>query len=178
MAGRGSFFGKGDAMISPRNAFVFFLLVGAAQTAYYYQKLPSKMASHFGNGGNPNGWMDKPAFFVFYICFLLLLGLILFFIPNIIRRIPPSLVSMPKSEYWLAPERIDVTIEKLKQKFVWFAGVTLLFVVSCVQLTIEANLSESGYLAIDTFWLLFAIYIIFAIAWVVKFIRLFNRIPG
>ncbi|MBN1489515.1 MAG: DUF1648 domain-containing protein [Phycisphaerae bacterium] len=48
-----------------RALLVYVALVGisAAECVYFYPKLPSRMASHFGASGQADGWMDKPAFF-------------------------------------------------------------------------------------------------------------------
>lgn len=43
------------------------VLLAVIQSVYYYPKVPDIVASHFGPGGHPNGWMTKPIFFVTYL---------------------------------------------------------------------------------------------------------------
>jgi len=124
--------------------FAFLALLCAAQIAYYAPKLPDQVASHFRFDGTPDGYSSRMAFFVLYA---VLMGfLLLCFLGGawLLRRIPPSLINLPKKDYWLAPERRQETFAYLDRWLIILGGATVLFMLVLFQYIIMANLRGEG----------------------------------
>jgi uncharacterized membrane protein len=67
-------------------------------------QLPERVATHFGAGGEPNGWMSRAG----HVRFTLLFGLIVpAFVIAIFATMPrfgDRWMNIPNKDYWLAPE--------------------------------------------------------------------------
>ena len=119
-------------------------LVLAALTAtalglylYYLPRLPDRLATHFGNNGRPNGWMDRDTFRWFY--WIMVLGVPIFFagITALIRVLPPSLVNIPNREYWLAPERRRETLHRMVDLMSLLSAGTMAFLLLLFHATVR-----------------------------------------
>src|SRR3954471_4379187 len=89
----------------PLCAWITIVLLHAAQTIYYYPRLPAVVAQHFGADGRPNGWAPREAFFAISWVVLLGISALLMLTPRLLRRVPVSMINLPNKRYWLAPER-------------------------------------------------------------------------
>ena len=63
-------------------AAAFLIVLMIAASAYFFSLLPDKIISHWGINSEPNGWMPKLDFFVFFICLAIALFLLLTFLPR------------------------------------------------------------------------------------------------
>lgn len=154
---------------------VFFLIaVFVSQCAFYYPNLPAEMASHFGANGEADGWMSKEFYFAFMAFVLGLIVVQFTFLPNLIERMPLSLINMPNREFWFAEERRAETIEIIRHFFEWFSAALLGLFIGINQLVIRANLN--GENLSSNSWLILGVFLIFVVLWLIKFIRQFNGI--
>lgn len=131
------------------------------------------VASHFGGGGTPNGWMSRSAFAWFSVVPLSAVVLVTFIVPLLVAKLPTSLVNFPNKEYWLAPERRAETMRRLGGRMEWYGVVLLAFLAFVYELVFEANLTRSG-LANGPFIVALVAYLMFSLAWVVALIRAFS----
>jgi hypothetical protein len=124
------------------------LAAAAAQMAYFRDRLPPLVASHFDGRGVPNGFMTRDALFVFHAGLLLFLMLVFGGVGRLVRAVPPSLVNLPNREYWLAPERREESIAWLERELSGFGAFVCLFVVIVMQLVLATNVAavEQGTL--------------------------------
>lgn len=155
---------------------LFFLIaVFVSQCVYYYPNLPPEMASHFGAHGEPNGWMPKEFYFVFMA---FVLGVIVFqfaFLPNVIEKMPLSLINMPNKEFWFSDEKRTETIGIIRNFFEWFSAALLGLFIGINQLAIGANLN-GGNLSLQS-RLIIGAFVIFVIVWTIKLYRQFKLKP-
>jgi len=157
-----------------RHTIMVFLVAGLVlHTVYYYPLLPTTLASHFNRAGEPDAWMGKSAFLVFegiLICVLLLEFLAL---PWLVERMPDRLINLPNKAYWLAPEHRSRAFAIFRKYFQWF-GIALLTLLFCVShLVFRANITRTE---LDkSIWLFLAVYFVFVVIWLVKFILVFKR---
>lgn len=165
------------SMKTQRTVLIVLLAAALFQIAYYYPQLPATVASHFGAGGQANGWASKEFFFGLYLGILALMVLSFAGIPVVFRRIPPGLINLPNKDYWLAPERVGSTVQALGREMLVFGNATIAFMVAVFELAIQANLSESGRLPQSLMWILLAVYMLFTAIWLVQFYRRFARPP-
>jgi len=156
------------------------LLIGLAlavlQVAHYYPMMPGTMASHFDGAGRPNGFQSRGAFFALTAVMLVVVVAIFMGLASLIRLLPPSWVNLPHREYWLAPERLEGTMDFIVQQMEWFGVATLLLLLLVVQAAVEANLAPEPRIDSDSMWLFLVLYFLYTAVWMVRFLRHF-RVP-
>jgi uncharacterized membrane protein len=162
---------------APRNAFAVIALMALAKAAYDYQLLPGRLASHFGPGGLPNGWMTKETFFLFYGVVVLLSGAVIVVAPHSIANKPKERIRLPNKEYWLAPEHRPETMAYFRVQFGWYGCALLLTEVFAMELAIEANFHAPPRLATGPIALVIVGFVLFNAVWVIQLMRHFGR-PG
>ncbi len=157
----------------PVYAWVTIVLLHAAQTIYYYPRLPLVVAQHFGAEGQPNGWVSRDFFFTFSWVLLLGLSAVFMLTPRLLRRIPVSLINLPHREYWLAPERKDESLRFVEIELQWMGVLTVAFIVLVLHLAIRANLNAMHRLENGPFLALLAGFVLATLLWIVQLYRRF-----
>lgn len=103
-------------MWNKRNVLAAAIAVGAACLVYValsYAALPAEVAVHFDAGGNPNGWSGKSAFLGWFVGGLVCANALFLAAPWLLRKTPPSLISLPYKAYWFStPERKEEIFKK------------------------------------------------------------------
>ena len=156
---------------------VFLALAAAtlAQMAWYYPRLPTRIASHFDAAGQVNAFMPKDAFFVVHLVVLGLMALSFLLVPALVTRLPPGMINLPNKDYWLAPERRAHTAQKLQSSMVGFGNVMLLFLLLVFGEAMRANLLPTPHLS-NRIWVLLVLLGVSVIYWTVRLMRAF-RLP-
>jgi hypothetical protein len=103
-------------------------------------------------------------------------GLIFVGMPRLFRKwkVKKSL-NLPNKEYWTAPERIEQFYDYFEHSFQWFGVVTMILIVSVMQLTFEANLRPEPVLDGKGFLIVFCGYLAFFTIWMITFYRKFSK---
>ena len=158
-----------------RIAFVALIVATLAQMAWYYPRLPARVASHFDAAGQANAFIPKDAFFAFQLAVQGLMVLVFLFVPLLITWLPPTMINLPHKDYWLAPERRVQTAQKLQSFLVGFGNVMLLFLLLVFREAMRANLLPSPRLS-NRIWVLLILLGLWGIAWTVRLVRAF-RVP-
>lgn len=166
--------------MSPRTlpivSVVTMIAIAAVRSISAWGALPARMASHFGSGGQPDGWQSKASFFVVFGVAGFGTALLLLAKPLLLRWVPARLINIPHREYWLVPERIDEARAKLARYLDWFSvAITLLLVVT-LELVLRANTTGTR-LDEAVFVPMLIGFFVFLIPWLVRFRRAF-RPPG
>ncbi len=154
--------------------FVLLLVLSVLQIYYYYPTLPETVASHFGPGGEADGWSSKGDFMLIYAITFFAIAAIFLGITWFLPKIPPSLVNLPNKDYWLADERKNATYALLANYVLWFTNATLAFIMVVMNMTIRANIYRTNELG-DSFWLLLILYLLFTAVWCVYLFRSFGK---
>lgn len=160
----------------PLFALVLLLGIAAFQVAYYAPRLPDTVASHFGPGGEPDGWSSKTGFLVGYGGVVALTTAPFLVLPWLLPRIPESLVNLPHKAYWLAPERREETFRTISAWLLWLAVGTLMLLTHLLGVTMAENLTPEPRLGSAVWWPL-GLYLAFVAVWSVAFVRRFYRTP-
>jgi len=139
--------------------------------------LPERMATHFGGGGNANGWMSRSTDLVFFGG--LGVGLPLFFIvlSFLIGWVPERFVNLPHREYWLSPERRAQTRAYVSRQMIWMACLTVPFLAGIHGLTILANRTTPPHLPMGWFLALTGGFLSGVVGWSIVFTRHFLKTP-
>ncbi len=86
-----------------------------AYSAYMYDKLPEKIATHFNFSGEVDHWSSKQDFFLLLMPIIVLINCLLFCMVTWISKIPESLVNLTWKDFWFStPERKTLAYQKLK----------------------------------------------------------------
>ena len=139
--------------------------------------LPERMATHFGGGGEANGWMSRSADLVFFGG--LGVGLPLFFIvlSLVIGLVPTRFVNLPHREYWLSPERREQTRAYISRQMIWMGCLMVLFLAGIHCLTILANRATPPHLPMGLFLMLTGGFQSGVVGWSIVFTRHFLKTP-
>ena len=158
-----------------RTVFVVLLAAALLQMAWYYPRLPERMASHFDAAGRANAFLPKPAFFILYASVLGLLSVLFLLTPMLLARLPNGMINLPNRDYWLAPERRSLALAKVQAFSVGFGNGMLLFLLLVFRDVMRANLLEVPELSMRI-WVFLALLAAFSIVWTVRLGRSF-RLP-
>ena len=161
----------------PVHAWIAVVLLHAAQTLYYYPRLPAVVAQDFGVDGRANGWASRDVFFVISWTILLGISAIFMLAPRLLRRVPASLINLPNKDYWLAPDRKEESLNFLERQMEWMGVLTVGFIAMVMHLAIRANLVPERRLENVPFLILLFAYLAATILWIAKLYRRFPT-PG
>ncbi|MBD3366644.1 MAG: DUF1648 domain-containing protein [Candidatus Eisenbacteria bacterium] len=162
----------------PRILVWLLAVVAVAQAVYYYPKMPEVMATHFGTGGEANGWSGRTEFVIWYGLAEALFLFLGFGIPTLIRRMPAGFVNIPHREVWLAPPHRERSIADLSVWMLWFSAATLGFLVVTAQFIYTSNLDGGGPSLSGAYITVLAAFVA-VILWLVYLVyRRFGTLPS
>ncbi len=150
----------------PRLLFVLALVVVPVLVWTTTAGLPARVATHFGNGGVPNGWMSRDAYVALMLGLTTLVPLFVVALTGFVPRIALSQIRIANREHWLSPARRDETLAWLGSHACWLGLVLMAFLGGMHLLTVQANarvpirLSEphiftlmGGFVALLVLWI-------------------------
>lgn len=134
------------------------------QAIYYYPLLPERLATHFDAAGHPNDWSSKNSFFILWQCIIVFLNAWVPLTGMLVRKLPPSMISVPNREYWMAtPARREYLGEVV---FIMmggiFAGANVLLAVTMFQV-VQFNLGRASRVGPTEIFIIVPLIIVFAI---------------
>lgn len=152
------------------------LVAGLAHAAFYYPRLPGKVASHFGAAGEAQGWSSRTTLVGVHLATLTGTALLMLGLPWLLGVLPARWISLPHRDYWLAPGRRDETLRWIGRQMLWFGSATLALLIGVGDLAFRANLRPRPALGNSVWWLLGA-YLLFVAVWTVRLHARFWRVP-
>jgi hypothetical protein len=148
--------------------FLAYLLTSSAQ-------MPERVATRFGMGGEPVGWMSRTGYVRFLALFGVGFSLLLPGMFFVIRFIPAQFINIPHRNYWLAPERRAETYSYLLRHSFWLACLSIGFVIGLHYLTMEANRQSPVQLPMHLMWLVTGGFLAGTAIWIIPLVRRFRR---
>jgi uncharacterized membrane protein len=149
-------------------AAAFVLLSGAL--------LPDRVASHFDASGAANGFTPRTVYLalMFLVC-TLPLGAALAMAASV--RNPKARLNLPHREFWLAPERREEAVWRIRRGMAQFNTRLLVFLCYVQGLVVRANGQQPAHL--DSAWMIggLAVFAVVMLAWLLGFARQFRRVP-
>jgi uncharacterized membrane protein len=160
---------------APALVLVLFYACFLAFWAWSGPQLPERVATHFNGSGEPNGWMSRSTSQNFMLIFGLVFPLFVVLLSSIVRFLPVSVINLPHREYWLAPERREETIDYLLWHSLWFACLSVCFVIGMQYSIVKANQQTPPHL--DTSFLLrmAGLFLAGTVVWVLILIQRFRH---
>ncbi len=138
-------------------------------------RLPTRVASHFGPAGLANGFMGRAAYLQFTVGLLLIVPLLVASAILIAVRLFPGGLNIPDRDYWLAPERREETVQYLLAHTLWLAALLGVLVLAVHLLVVEANRAVPPQLDTGHFVGALAAFFIALMVWVGALRRHFRR---
>ena len=165
-------------MKSPRAAGIVLALLYGCFLGYWAwsgSQLPERVATHFGVGGEPDGWMTRSASqksaLVFGFTFPLFVVVLCF----AARFFPSGLINLPRKDYWLAPERRSETFNYLVGHSLWFACLAVCFVIGVQYSIVQANQQTPPHLPTGLVLWVTGAFLAGTAVWVLALVRHFHR---
>jgi uncharacterized membrane protein len=163
-------------MNKTRLLFVIAIILGVVEAMYFYPRIPDRMAVHFNAGGIADGWGPKLQFFETFGLIFSMIALLFWGLPQLLRRVPDSMMNLPNKDYWLAPERRQQTLDRIMGQLLGFGAMTLLLLDAVFYFCLRANLGDRPTLSADWMWGLLTLFITCNIIWIVSLLKSF-RLP-
>jgi len=156
-----------------RVPYVIFLLLYLGLAVVLIQSaawLPDRVATHFGTEGHANGWMSRPFYLLFIGAMPALLALLFAMEARLIRFLPARFISIPRRDYWLAPERRAATAVLIRNYLAWLLCLLTLFFGGLHGLTVVANRVNPPRLPMGALMPLVIGFFIALIFWLIMFL--------
>ncbi len=157
-----------------------FLLMAAIVAATLYivftiDALPPRVATHFGAGGQANGWMDRSAYLPFVLVLLNVLPLLQLLFVGIVPRRFPRTLNIPARNYWLDPAR-----RAQSYRFLWVhacsLGILCVLLVSLMHhVLVVANRGTPPSLPAPLFVSVLGGFLLLVVVWVLALYRRFRK---
>jgi hypothetical protein len=124
----------------PLALFLILTSWSLAYFIYYGQWFPPRMAVHFNLVGQPDVWMDRLKFIVIASSTSFMVPPFVVALVGVMPRVLPiGMVSLPDREYWLAPERREVTLGRLMYFALWLGCLVQAFLIAINVTIARAN---------------------------------------
>lgn len=128
-----------NAFAKPLIVLLLLYVIFFASLFSTIPELPDRVATHFGGSGRADGWMSQQAYMRGAISFGLGLPLLFVAIFFLLRFVPVSALNMPNREYWFSPERRAQSFDWLLRHSLWFASLSVLFLLGIHLSVLDAN---------------------------------------
>ena len=160
----------------PRMLYLFLVLVCLLMMAYYYPRMPLRMASHFGADGSANSWQPRKSFFLLSILICASSAVVTFLAPWQIASKSNARINLPNREYWLAPERRETTMRYIAATMGWFGCGLMSVLISGTFLALRANLAPDHRFNSEAMLCVMAAFLLSLMFLMLGFIRHFQRV--
>jgi uncharacterized membrane protein len=160
-----------------QRVLVFVLVLAGGFVWLTSGDLPSVVASHFGAGGNANGFMSKSMYTALMLAAVMAIPSLVGFSGQLVRVVPLQSVNLPNKEYWLAPQRRAATLESLSSLSGLFAIVLTFFMCFVHWLVVQANALQPARLSEGSLFAGLAGFGVITALWLVALFRRFSRVP-
>ena len=164
----------------PKLAAFVFLVVLVACNAFIVETtalFPEQIASHYGGGGTPDGWMTRAGYLKFMLTFGALLPLVLAVVIGALPRLFSRGINIPNREYWLAPAERERTLSFLAAVACVFGSMIAVFIAGLHYVLLRANQSAPPRLPLELFWPLMGAFAVALVIWILALVMRFQR-PG
>jgi hypothetical protein len=147
-------------------------ITGIALTA---DRLPARVASHFGANGLANGFLTREVYLAFTLGMVLVPSALVGLTIALSLKYFPQFLNLPHRDYWLAPERRAATAAYLTVHAAWLAALLAVFALGIHLLVLRANRAVPPRLETGPFLIVLLTFGIVMVAWVGALARRFRH---
>lgn len=162
----------------PATAFLVLAALFIGYVASSASSLPTTVATHFSGRGHPNSWMSASGYVRFIISFGVGLPALMAGVFYALRWIPPSLINLPRKDFWLAPERLAKTRRYLFSRGLWLGCMMVLLMAGLHYTIVRANEVSPPQLVPKHAFTLMVIFLGALAVWMIHFLLHFARGPS
>jgi len=141
-----------------------------------FAMMPDQIASHFGPGGEPDGWSSRGFFAVMMLFIDTLMFTMFFWSPILLDKVDKRWLSLPNRDYWLIEANLPQAKQLLANYMAEFGVATLALLLYAKWATLQANMGDEPRLREGMFIWVIGIYMVYTVVWCVRLIRGF-RVP-
>jgi uncharacterized membrane protein len=157
-----------------RPLFILLLIISTILISVTTDHLPAQIASHFGAGGAPNGWMSRNTYLLFMLAFAVVLPIAVVLGMTVLPR-KVNAINIPHREFWLEPARREATSRFLAAHACWLGSLLVVFVTAIHLLLIEANTTQPPRLPAAMFYTLLVVFVVALGFWMATLLLRFRR---
>jgi uncharacterized membrane protein len=150
-------------------------LAGAVFVLTTVDGMPPHIATHFGAGGMPNGWMSRSGYAMYQLVFTVALPLLVSAMAGGLPRLLPNLTNIPHRPYWMAPERREATLDFLADHACWLGCLIVVFASSLHWVIMQAHTHNPVRLPTTTFVTTLGLFLFGLGVWIVLALLRFRR---
>ena len=155
------------------------LLVSLAAAALFVwktsERLPAVVATHFGAGGEPNGYMTHAVYLRFMLAFVVLLPWLVNFALERILSSPNARINLPNREHWLSEAQRAQSVAFLLRHMRYFGLLLVIFLCGVHWLVVRANALVPPSLDRTRFSIFLGAYLLALVVWIIALRRRFRR---
>ena len=159
-------------------ALMLLAVIAVVQMMLQMPSLGSPVATRFNSGGAAVSWSTPQEFVILNLLVVAAVMVISLFLPSLMGKRPRIRWNLPNKDYWLAPERIEKTVEYVKRMMLWIGVMTLLLLMAVFQLVVDANTHIPPQLDSLRLYVIVGAFIVFMLLWAWAFWRKFARLPA
>lgn len=146
-----------------------------ADVAWCYPQLPQQVPLHFDSAGRPDGWGAKQELLGWSLGTVVIMAVLLSPAILLMKFLPPSLINLPRHDYWLAPEREAATRQAMMDRMGWFVGATMVFITLQIHSWLHAAFRQPP--RIESPMVSLVIFLAFVATWLTELLWRFCRRP-
>jgi len=158
-----------------RPLFILLLIITTILISVTTDHLPAQIASHFGAGGAPNGWMSRNTYLLFMLAFAVVLPIAVVLGMTVLPRRKVNAINIPHREFWLEPARREATLRFLAAHACWLGSLVVVFIAAIHLLLIEANATQPPRLPTAMFYTLLVVFVVALGVWMAMLRLRFRR---
>jgi len=147
-------------------ALVFVLMTSASL-------LPDRVACHFGLDGNADDWMGRVPYLLLIAAIPAVMALMFAFVSRRIRTAGASFITIPRRDYWLAPDRRATTAALIRDRLMWLLCLLTLFFGSLHVLTVAANRTSPPHLNMGALLVVVIVFLVAMMMWLFMLVMRF-----
>ncbi len=156
--------------------FIFHILylVGVIQLFYYFTILPNEVAFWVDLKGNTYLWMSKQTLLVFQFAVMTLIVILINLFATLVKK-KPSIMLIPKKNFWLSIDRKEESIIEFSRYLNLFGGLILFFLIFYFNSILEMNV-QNNFGNVSLLKIIIVVFPLILLFIIILFIRKFNKI--
>jgi len=157
--------------------FVLLLIGSAGFIVATVGAFPDHVATHFGWGGRPDGWMSWNGYLTWMLSFGIVFPVVVTAMVSLLPRAWPGLafVNLPNRDYWFAPERRAASLAYLGRHACWLGCLIVLMMAGIHALILQAHDVVPPKLPETPFFSLLIGFLLALGVWILVLYRKFHR---
>jgi serine/threonine-protein kinase len=161
----------------PLTVLAVLIALAALLIALTTDRLPERVATHFGFDNAANAWMSRDVYQLFMLAFAVFFPLLIVGLVAGLPRLFPNQVNIPNKSYWLAPERRAESLEFLSAHGFRLGWLIVALSASLHLVILRANALVPPKLPGTAFVTVLAATLVGIAAWIFALYARFRKTP-